>query len=210
MIAREGYSDLICLTSGASDIIYDALLEQCYTTELSLTEVNVFSGEEVCVTVSGAGNYEWTPAIPGYEGCDTCTVFKITADSSSIYTVRSLDERTCLDNEAQLSITAAFINLSDPCNCLGNKQFGEVISIYSFSADETWEYFDGTYLYDRNDPSMLIPFGTTMTYAGINADGFHVYNLEGIHLDSIGYTSRFTNGTQVLQISNLCLSLIHI
>jgi len=65
MIARAGYSDLICLESGASDIIYDALLEQCYATTLSITEAKVFTGEEVCVTVSGAGNYEWTPAIPG-------------------------------------------------------------------------------------------------------------------------------------------------
>ena len=204
MVLRDGYSDIICLESGESDLIYDALLEKCYTTALSITEAKVFAGQEVCVTVTGGSNYEWTPAIAGYENCDTCTVFKIIADSSRIYTVRSKSNFACAEDEAQLDITTAFINISDPCNCLGNKQFGEIITIYSFSEGETWTYYDGTGLYDRNDPSMLVPLGTVATYGGLNAAGFHTYNLEGIHIDSIGYTTKFTNGTQNLQISNLC------
>ena len=83
------------------------------------------------MTVNGGSNYEWTPTIPGYENCDTCTVFKITADSSRVYTVRSKDETACVEDEAQLTITTGFIAASDQCNCLGKKQFGEVITIYS-------------------------------------------------------------------------------
>ena len=44
-----------------------------------------------------------------------------------------------------------------------------------------------------------------MTYVGVNADGFHEYELPGIHFDSIGYIAHFTNGLFELSISNLCL-----
>ncbi len=100
--------------------------------------------------------------------------------------------------------------IEDPCTCLNNAtstengQFSETIVVTSFPG-ETWEVVSTSGLYQTGAsvppvPADLILPGTLLT-VGIN--NFE-YELQGVHVDAVGYSLIVTNGTDTLSISNRC------
>jgi len=108
--------------------------------------------------------------------------------------------------------TVPEISISDPCICknnattLSNGQFGETITIRS-SNGENWVVTAVTGLYAINSPAppnvpIPIAIGTTFTE---NPDSSGRYELQGVHIDSLGYSLTAINqyGVQ-LSITNNC------
>ena len=103
------------------------------------------------------------------------------------------------------------ISISDPCRCknnattLQNGQFDEQIKVTAGSG-QNWTVVTVTNLYQPTSPPppaapILITAGTPFVESPA---GSGIYLLNGIHVDSLGYTITVTNGASVLSISNKC------
>ncbi|MFN7326670.1 MAG: HYR domain-containing protein, partial [Chitinophagales bacterium] len=115
---------------------------------------------------------------------------------------------------------------SDPCVCLDNAttadngQFGEFIQIHAL-AGQIWTLVGNNGLYTENSPAppaspVLIAAGITLIAGnndGVDNDGDGTideleeavfYSLRGRHVDALGYTATFSNGTDEFTISNKC------
>jgi hypothetical protein len=118
------------------------------------------------------------------------------------------------------------IDGSDPCACLDNAttldngQFSEFVQIHAL-AGQTWTILSSSGLYQTNSPvppGAPIPFpnGTAFTVGNLdgvdnNANGIVdeiservYYTLKARHVDGIGYTGNFGNGTDQFTMSNKC------
>lgn len=99
----------------------------------------------------------------------------------------------------------------DPCTCLNNAttlfngQFGETIKVNAPNG-QTWTVMAVTGLYQVNSPAPPAPpipitMGTVLT----ELPGMNMYILNGIHIDSIGYSVTVKNAAGVaLTIGNAC------
>ncbi|MFN9110008.1 MAG: hypothetical protein ACK5XN_08060, partial [Bacteroidota bacterium] len=115
---------------------------------------------------------------------------------------------------------------SDPCVCLDNAtttengQFGEFIQIHAI-AGQTWVITANNGLYTNNSPAppatpVLIANGTVLTVGNVDgvdndgdgqtdeADERVYYSLRGRHVDALGYSATFGNGTNTFAIGNKC------
>jgi hypothetical protein len=104
--------------------------------------------------------------------------------------------------------------ITDPCTCLNNEsklgdgQFSEKISILSVKPNEKWTLISNKGLYSTSSSAppatpTLIPIGTVAVADGKLNNYFH-YVLNAIHIDAIGYQSKFTNGKDTIEIKNTC------
>ena len=112
-----------------------------------------------------------------------------------------------------VSIFTCGVSITDPCTCLNNAttltdgQFGETVTVMGPSGD-TWLVTAVTGFYTAGSPAppaapILIGLGTPMieTIPGVSG----VYNLDGRHIDAIGYSITVTNRRGLsLTIGNLC------
>jgi len=133
------------------------------------------------------------------------------------------DEPTNFDGKNNTNMTVDFalfpineIRLFDPCNCLGNAssptandgQFTDKIVILSATSGETWTLKSATNLFSLASsappaaPSAM-PLGTVAIENGTE-NGMYRYELPVLHVDGVGYSACFTNGTNELNIANQC------
>lgn len=122
---------------------------------------------------------------------------------------------TCLSNPVDVftTIVDCKITIDDPCVCknnastLTNGQFDEVITVQAPSGQQ-WVLMSASGLFRTNSlppPNAPLPFGpNTILTENVLGGGLSEYTLEGIHVDSIGYTVVLTNGTVSPTISNRC------
>ena len=115
-----------------------------------------------------------------------------------------------MNGSATVSTYNCSIAITDPCICLNNAttltngQFGEVIQV-SAPSNQIWTVTAVIGLYLNSSPAppalpILIPIGTVLTNLGNN-----IFQLTGIHIESVGYTITVTNQAGVsLTTSNLC------
>jgi hypothetical protein len=101
-------------------------------------------------------------------------------------------------------------SIADPCVCknnatnLTNGQFDETIQVYAPSA-QTWTVTSVTGLYQTTSPAppaapLPVTVGTVLNNVGGN-----VFQLQGIHVDALGYTIMVSNGLgTTLSIGNTC------
>jgi hypothetical protein len=98
----------------------------------------------------------------------------------------------------------------DPCACLnnetepGNGQFSEKISILSIRPNEQWSIVQNTGLFGNSGPNAsLIPIGTVAKANGLH-NGYYHYFIDGVHIDAIGYQAKLYNGSDTIDINNVC------
>ena len=118
------------------------------------------------------------------------------------------------------------ISGSDPCVCLDNAtnlengQFGEFIQIHALRG-QIWTVQSSTGLMTSTSPAppaapIAVSNGTALTAGnldGIDNDGDTIideideavyFTLQARHVDAIGYSATFTNGTNSITLSNKC------
>jgi hypothetical protein len=115
---------------------------------------------------------------------------------------------------ATTSVTIVFltVSISDPCACLNNAttlqngQFSDSVVVKAASG-QIWKVAQITGLYNIASPNPpitpnAIPVGTILVET---PSGSGIYVLEGIHVDSIGYSIEVENGRgDTLKIGNVC------
>jgi hypothetical protein len=101
------------------------------------------------------------------------------------------------------------VNGTDPCFCLNNStteedgQFAEEITIFSYPG-ETWYLVDPVNLYLESSPAPPadpIPAITGMEFVEV-APGVYVLHFKLI--DAMQYSSSFSNGIDIISMSNVC------
>ncbi|MBK9928670.1 MAG: carboxypeptidase regulatory-like domain-containing protein [Saprospiraceae bacterium] len=96
-----------------------------------------------------------------------------------------------------------------PCICKNNAtngkngQFDEILDVMA-TPGGSWMIIQQTGMYLSTSPAppaapIPVPVGTMLNNVGL---GMYRYNF--VHIDSLGYTVRVTNGTDTLMITNLC------
>ncbi len=101
------------------------------------------------------------------------------------------------------------IIINNPCTCLNNEsgpntgdgQFAEQITILAGSRAADWTVSAVNGALDQNNEPVII--GASATENG-SEDGRHRFTFDVKHVDGIGYSISFTNGTEVLSVSNVC------
>ncbi|MBL7805048.1 MAG: hypothetical protein JNL02_15005, partial [Saprospiraceae bacterium] len=117
---------------------------------------------------------------------------------------------TAMTGSVSIATFNCNISISDPCVCLNNAttltngQFGETIKVNA-PAGQTWTVqsinglFSTSSLPPAAAPTPILP-GAPLTFIGNN-----MYQLQGIHVDAIGYTVTVVNQAGVaLTIGNSC------
>ncbi len=100
-------------------------------------------------------------------------------------------------------------SIVDPCVWKNNAtngrdgQFTEIMDITS-APGGVWRILSQSGMYLMSSPAppaapIAVPIGTVIPYVSGN-----IYSYQFIHVDSIGYTCKVTNGTDTLMISNFC------
>ena len=92
---QNGFTDLICVNSGEEILDNNITVAPCHEIDLSFSSATIVAGDSVCVSITQAGNYFWTPA--NGISCDTCQTVCIQPDSTTSYTVTwaNQDTYTC-------------------------------------------------------------------------------------------------------------------
>jgi hypothetical protein len=157
------------------------------------------------LTLNADGSYVYKPNL-GFFGNDQF-VYEVCDDNS---------QQACDKATVYISVLPPRIKplIHDPCHCLNNEeaprtgQFSEKISILSVKKDEVWKMIENSGFYTVNTPvpspaSYLVPIGTIAQPAD-KFNGYYQYVLDGVHVDGIGYDSKFTNGKDTIIIRNTC------
>ena len=208
--ANAGFSDCIHL-DGGQEIKETLALGPCQMTVPTIVEATIIEGEEIIVTLAGAGNYAWSPNNSVFPTADNST-FILRPTESTTYTVTSENYYSCGD-DPQIYIKVRNPNslIKDPCSCVGGGTFEEEIQVFGLTPNDNWTV--------TSADGINIPLGTTLEYVGPHYSGLFVYNIVGMHESGIGYTlevSNCSNSTtgrntslsrsncETLSISNIC------
>ena len=99
LVANDSLSDCINLASGITE--HNCIvLGPCMPIDVSISQQTILRGEEACVTVTGAGDYVWSPNTDVQANGST---FKLSPSESTTYTVQSEGYYSCED-EAQFKV----------------------------------------------------------------------------------------------------------
>jgi subtilisin-like proprotein convertase family protein len=131
--------------------------------------------------------------------------------TQTVYVVATFPGSTCTSDATTVTtiIYNCGLQITDPCSCknnattLFNGQFDEVIQLVG-PVGQTWTITAVSGLFHSGSPAppaqgMPVLVGQTLTMI---APG--VYELTGIHVDSIGYSLTVSNGQVSRTVSNTC------
>lgn len=177
-------------------------------------------------TTDANGFYSFLGLIPGVYSVQFIVVYPWTftlADQGSDDAVDSDADATMMGMTINTTLVSGEIDFTwdagiyemptvdgtDPCFCLNNStteengQFSEELTIFSYPG-ETWTLIDPVNLFLVNSPeppAAPIPATTGMVFPEV-APG--VYQLKFRLVDEMQYTASFSNGIDILSLSNIC------
>jgi hypothetical protein len=171
---------------------------------------SVCSGDSVILDAgTGFTSYSWSN---GGGSSQMATFRNITSPTTFMVTVT--DDNNCRDSVSFLvTPVLCTVSINDPCACLNNAttlqngQFSDSIFVNA-PTGQTWTVLDVVGLYEISSPSP--PLAPTPIVIGTplleDPAGSGRYYLEGIHVDSLGYSITVFNGQgDTLRISNFCI-----
>ncbi|MBK8779837.1 MAG: carboxypeptidase regulatory-like domain-containing protein [Saprospiraceae bacterium] len=221
---KNGIQDNIIDPNG--NIVGPEMPVQGISVQLKRVSDNSVAGTAV---TNSSGFYLFSNVIPGdyYVQMVTATIpanFDITQKDVSGNTMDSKDSDfnpatgksdntnlTSGENDLTWDMGIYMISASivDPCICKNNAtngkngQFDEILDVMA-TPGGSWMIIQQTGMYLSTSPAppaapIPVPVGTMLNNVGL---GMYRYNF--VHIDSLGYTVRVTNGTDTLMITNLC------
>ncbi|MGB2735330.1 MAG: SdrD B-like domain-containing protein, partial [Saprospiraceae bacterium] len=221
---KNGIQDNIIDPNG--NIVGPEMPVQGISVQLKRVSDNSVAGTAV---TNSSGFYLFSNVIPGdyYVQMVTATIpanFDITQKDVSGNTMDSKDSDfnpatgksdntnlTSGENDLTWDMCIYMISASivDPCICKNNAtngkngQFDEILDVMA-TPGGSWMIIQQTGMYLSTSPAppaapIPVPVGTMLNNVGL---GMYRYNF--VHIDSLGYTVRVTNGTDTLMITNLC------
>jgi len=98
----NGFTEKIFVPDAFEYLNYDVLLTPCIPITLDISDTTIVSGDTLIATVTGPGNYTWTPN--SSLNCDTCSIVQLSPTETTTYQVTSGEECVCEGPSIMVSV----------------------------------------------------------------------------------------------------------